>query len=82
MHNRLVDATRINVVVQLEGRPERHAGHRYGQRDQIPVPHLELLVAAGHELRPGYIADDEDLQALALVGKRQRLVPGQLPLGR
>ena len=80
MHDRLVNAAWVDVVIQLESRPEREACHRNRKRHKVPVPHLKLLVATGHQLRASNVANNEYLQALPLVRLCHCLPRVQCPL--
>ena len=80
MYYRLVNAARIDVVIQLESRPEREACHSDRKRHKVPIPHLELLMTSRHQLRPGDVAHNKYLQALSLVGLCHMLSCSQGPL--
>ena len=55
----------VDVLVEVEGEGSGDASHHDGDWDEVPVPELELLVAARDEVHTSEVHDYEEFYEFA-----------------
>ena len=80
MNHRISNPAREDIMEELESNPVRESEHLDCHGQEVPVPHLELLVASRYELGTCHIADYHKLNGLLLTFPSQRGLMAQWKL--